>query len=403
MNAGQLDSLALSRYQVGRRTLLLGAATSPWASARPLQGPAAAEGRVLTVGPGAPFKELAAALAAARDGDRINMLPGTYRQPATEVTGRLHLRGLGSGAVLQAHDNLAAAKGILVVNGNVTVENMGFTGARRAYGNGAGIRFMQGRLQVRNCSFWDNEMGLLGSDHPEAELQVFDSVFRAAPRHQGQLHHLLYASTMARMEVQGCRFEGGWRGHLIKSRARENIIRYNLLRDGLGGEASYELELAEGGHNLVLGNVIVQSPGTQNRSIVAVGHNASPQLTHSLVFAFNTVVNQAWWPARFLRVWDRNLLQAKTLAVAHNLFVGRGETKLPKAFDMRGNQHLPLESLEDASADRFRLLSGCSAGVPSPTKLAADFSADWLPQRQFQAPVGTRPRTSRVCAGAVEG
>jgi hypothetical protein len=252
---------------------------------------------------------------------------------------------------------------------------------------------------VLGCNFWDNEMGLLGSDHPQAELRVQDSIFRAAPRHRGQLHHLLYASTMARLEVEGCRFEGGWRGHLIKSRARQNIVRYNLLRDGAGGEASYELELAEGGHNLVLSNVIAQAPGTQNRSIIAVGYNANPQLTHSLVFAFNTVVNQAWWPARFLRVWDRNMPQAKTLAVANNLFVGRGDTQLPKAFDARGNVHLPLDRLEDAAADRFRPVPGCLGLEPLP----GEWPTEWLPQRQFQAPVGTRPRTSKACAGAVEG
>ena len=109
------------------------------------------------------------------------------------------MRGLGAGAALQADTSLGGAKGILVVSGDVTVENMGFTGARRAFGNGAGIRFMQGRLQVLGCNFWDNEMGLLGSDHPQAELRLQTSVFRAAPRHRGQLHHLLYASTMARL------------------------------------------------------------------------------------------------------------------------------------------------------------------------------------------------------------
>jgi hypothetical protein len=399
MNAGQLDSLALSRRSAGRRALLLGAASCPWVLANAQQPPPDSVGRVLTVGPGAQYSGLQAALAAARDGDRIDLLPGTYRQPATEVTGRLHLRGLGDGAVLQADGNLAGAKGILVVSGDVTVENMGFTGARRAHGNGAGIRFMQGKLQVRGCNFWDNEMGLLGSDHPEAELRLQDSVFRAAPRHRGQLHHLLYASTMARLEVEGCRFEGGWRGHLIKSRARQNIVRYNLLRDGLGGEASYELELAEGGHNLVLGNVIAQAPGTQNRSIVAVGYNANPQLTHSLVFAYNTVVNQAWWPARFLRIWEQNMPQAKAMVVAHNVFAGRGDPKMPRTMAATGNVHLTLDQVEDAAAQLFQARLGCLAVQTA----SSGWATEWLPQRQFKAPVGTRPRTTQTCAGAVEG
>jgi hypothetical protein len=294
---------------------------------------------------------------------------------------------------------LATAKGILVASGNVTVENMGFTGARRAHGNGAGIRFMQGKLRVLSCKFWDNEMGLLGSDHPGAELRVHDSVFRAAPRHRGQLHHLLYASTMAHLEVEGCRFEGGWRGHLIKSRARHNLIRYNRLHDGVGGQASYELELAEGGHNLVLGNLIVQAPDTQNRSIVAVGHNANPQLTHSLVFAYNTVVNQAWWPARFLRVWDQNMPQTKPLVIERNLFVGRSDHKLPPSTTATGNVHLPLDQRVDAAADILQPRQKC----PLPGSASAGWALEWTPQRQFMTPVGTRPRSSQACAGATEG
>jgi hypothetical protein len=103
MNAGQLNRLALSRRAAGRRALLLGAASCPWVQASTQQPAPEPAGRVLIVGPGATFNGLQAALAVARDGDRIDLLPGTYPQPATEVAGRLHLRGLGAGAVLQAH------------------------------------------------------------------------------------------------------------------------------------------------------------------------------------------------------------------------------------------------------------------------------------------------------------
>lgn len=313
------------------------------------------------------------------------------------ISARLHLRGLGLGATFVAEGRLAADMGILVVRGDVTVENLGFTGARRAHGNGAGIRFEHGRLEVQRCTFTDNEMGLLGSDHPKAELRVIDSVFGAAPRHRGLLHHLLYASTMARLEVQGCRFEGGWRGHLIKSRARINDIRYNLLRDGPAGEASYELELAEGGHNLVLGNIIMQAPGTQNRSIVAVGYNASPSQSHSLVFAYNTLVNPGWWPARFLRIWPQKMAGAQPLVVAHNLFVGRGEMGIPPGYRSTGNLQLAVADLDDALADKFR------PSLPCPGQAADSFAwpGSWLPTREFSAPVGTRARSSWGCAGAV--
>jgi len=394
MNTREPNSLALLRGGEYRRLLVRGAAFWPWAGPLPAALPV---GRVLTLGPGAEFTDLAAAVSAAQDGDRIDVLPGTYRGQVAVIARRLHLRGVGPGATFAAAGRLAADMGILVVRGDVTVENLGFTGARRAHGNGAGIRFDHGRLDVRRCTFTDNEMGLLGSDHPKAELSVVDSVFGAAPRHHGQLHHLLYASTMARLEVQGCRFEGGWRGHLIKSRARINDIRYNLFRDGPSGQASYELELAEGGHNLVLGNIIVQAPSTQNRSIVAVGYNANPSQEHNLVFAYNTLVNQGWWPARFLRIWPQKMPVAQTLAVAHNLFVGRGDLGIPEGYGRAGNLQLAVADLEDALADKFKPSLPCR-GV-APDTLA--WPAKWLPRREFSAPVGTRPRSDWACSGAV--
>ena len=197
--------------------------------------------------------------------------------------------------------------------------------------------------------------------------------------------------------MQGCRFEGGWRGHLLKSRARHNLIRYDLMRDGLSGGASYELELAEGGDNTVVGNIFVQGPGTQNRSIVAVGYDAQPERGHRLVFAYNTVVNQAWWPAHFLRVWDRALPNVGTCTVAQNLFVGRGITGIPPDSDAGGNRQLLLDALENIGGDRYCPATACgavNAGI-------SQSSPAWLPERQFQLPLGTRVRSADGCRGAV--
>lgn len=388
MNARKPASLASPSAHPSRRALLGAAAWAATGAARAADAPAA---RVLTVGAGARFESLQAAVDQSRDGDRIDIWPGTYRGAGVLVHGRIHLRGLGTGATFESTGHPPADRGVLVVQGHVTIENLHLRGARRVHGNGAGIRFLDGRLEVRSCSFADNEMGLLGSDRPNAELRLLDCAFGSAPRHAGRLHHLLYASTMARLEVQGCRFEGGWRGHLLKSRARQNVIRYNLLRDGAEGGASYELELAEGGDNTVVGNIIVQGPGTQNRTIVAVGYDARPRGGHRLVFTHNTVVNQAWWPARFLHVWDQALPRPDSCTVAHNLFVGRGSSGIPPGGDAGGNRQVPLEALEDVARDRYRLATPCGAAS----------AAEDLPGREFQLPQGTRDRSPDACPGAV--
>ena len=374
---------------LGLRRALLAAATA-W----PLPGVAAATtGRVLTVGHGATFASLAAAVQASADGDRIELLPGTYRGDVAVVDRRgLTVCGLGAGAVLDAAGQHAAGKGILVVRGDVTLENITFRGARVPDGNGAGVRFDHGRLVVRRCRFIDNEMGLLTGNEPGSTLHIEDSAFADAPRHAGALHHLLYAGRIAQLTLQGCRFENGWRGHLVKSRARQNRIVCNLLRDGPQGGASYELELAEGGDSLVSGNVLVQAPGTHNPRLLALGFDADPARPHGLVLVHNTFVNTG--PGgRFLTLAAARLGPMAPLLVANNLLVGPGATGWPAAADGGGNLRLPLQQLHDASAGDYRPLR-CAAAVPLP--------AAWQPRLALRTPLGTLPlATPPACAGAL--
>ena len=47
-------------------------------------------------------------------------------------------------------------------------------------------------------------------------------------------------------------------GHLVKSRARENMIAYNRLTDGEGGTSSYIVDIPTGDTTIVIGNLIEQ-------------------------------------------------------------------------------------------------------------------------------------------------
>ena len=94
-------------------------------------------------------------------------------------------------------------------------------------GNGAGIRFETGRSTIDACSFADNEMGILTANSSDLSLEVSDSEFGDAPRHAGSLHHLLYVGAIGKFVLRGSRFHNGYRGHLVKSRARESHVLYN--------------------------------------------------------------------------------------------------------------------------------------------------------------------------------
>lgn len=326
--------------QVQRRSVCLGAAIGWLAPAVFAQS----AGRTLTVGPEKRLRTLRDAVNAASSGDVIELEPGEYHGDAAVVAlPHLTIRGLGSGAVLHADGRHAEGKAMLVVRGDVGLENLEFRGARVPAGNGAGIRFERGRLVVRRCRFFDNEMGILTANEADMMLDIVDCEFGAAPRHEGLLHHLLYVGAIGAFSIQGSRFSGGWRGHLLKSRALHNRVLNNRLDDRPSGEASYELEFPNGGHNIVVGNVIAQSARTQNPDLLSMGAEARNGMTGSLVLENNTFINAAGPNSRFVQVWTERLAGEVPVRMVNNRFVGPGQLHLPPPWDGGGNRRLALD------------------------------------------------------------
>jgi hypothetical protein len=241
------------------------------------------------------------------DGDVIEVMPGLYKGAVGVITHKqLVIRGLGERPVFDADGRQAEGKAIWVIrDGDITIENIEFRGARVPDANGAGIRFEKGRLLLRSCRFADNQIGLLTANFIDAELRIVDSEFSQAVRQVGSLPHLLYIGRIARAEITGSRFHQGFEGHLIKSRARVNHIAYNLIVDGPGGGASYEVDLPNGGDAIwVIGNLIGQSRDTQNPVMVAYGAEGRVWERNHLLMSHNTLVSNfplTW----FLRSWDR--------------------------------------------------------------------------------------------------
>ena len=351
------------------------------------------------------------AIGQAADGDVIELLPGEHRaQVAVLVQRRLTLRGAAGGSrpVLLAAGLSAEGKAILVVRGgSVQVENIEFRGARVADHNGAGIRFESGRLWVRNCAFFDNQNGILAGNVHDAELTVENSAFGQAPV-STRLPHLIYVGHIARFVLQGSHLSGGQRGHLVKSRARINEVRYNHLVDGADGRAAYELEFPNGGNATVVGNVIAQSEHSSNPAIVSFGAEgeapgagaastaAGGVPRHSLVLINNTVVNSGWRPAQFVRVHEDRLQSPVQQRWVNNLFVGLGVADVAWGDLTRGNFLVPPAMLSDRANGEFALAATswlAGRGVaPEAVNDSADVGlrARW-PAAEFTPPLGVRP------------
>lgn len=316
-----------------------------------------AQAAVIAIEPGGSVSLEEAALRA-KDGDTIELAAGDYRgQVAVFVQNRLTLRGVAGKTRLLAMGAAAEGKAILVLRGqNVAVEGIEFRGARVPDHNGAGIRLEQGSLTVRNCRFLDNENGILTANHPTMTLAIENSEFGNNGAGDGQSHNL-YVGAIDRLTVRGSYFHHAKVGHLLKSRARENDIRYNRLSDEIGGRASYELEFPNGGQAVVVGNLIEQSSSTENSKIVAYGAEGYRWPANALYLAYNTLVDDRASPGIMLDVRPG----AVRLVAINNLLVGLAPAfrrDLPGRFE--GNRAAQLDAFANANRDDYRLARNSS-------------------------------------------
>ena len=350
---------------------------------------------VLMVGPqGAPMS-MEEALRQAQDGDTIELLSGEYTgAPLVIENRRLLIRGVGKRPLIKGNGKMTSAKALwLVRGGEVTLENLEFRGARSNDGEGAGIRMEGGRLHLRKVALYDNEYGLFAPNAEQAELRIEDCEFGLAPRVVGGLHHLLNVARIAKLTVTGSRFQQGFEGQMLKSRARENLISYNFIHDGQRGGASYEIEIANGGLATIVGNVIGQGADSQNPVLVAYGTEKVGWDRNALVVAHNTFINYAWTPAWFVRVIDKNLPPDTEVVAVNNLLVGSG-LLWPALGGGRvtaaGNRHVSRRMLRDADTYAFELLPGSTwrGSAVDPRSVAG---RDLSPKGEFEWPVGVLP------------
>lgn len=370
-----------------------------WLLARPAwaQVPAASGGAtVLKVGPNRPLRTLAEAAAAATDGAMVEVDAGEYRgDVAFWPQNGLRLRAIGGRARLLADGAAAHGKGIFVVRGqDVRVEGFDFEGARVPSLNGAGIRAEAGSLHVVDCTFTDNESGILTGNEAGASLTIERCEFARQRRADGRNHHV-YAGAIARLEATGCHFHGADSGHLLKSRARDNLVAYNRLADGARGRASYELEFPNGGRAVVVGNVIQQGPLTENARIVSFGAEGLYPSKNELHMAYNTLVDERGAPGVFVSVRPG----ADRVRLVNNLLVGAGAPPADGA-EVRNNPVLALADLVDAAGGDYRVRRAAAAALKA-APLGAD--DELLPRSFFVAPraLADRPRTSLVLPGAL--
>jgi hypothetical protein len=276
----------------------------------PLILPATTSAATLTVGSDEVYKTIGAAVAAARDGDTIEVKAGLYENDYAEITKKVTLTAVGGFAKLHSTGLLPNRKAILITDTDITIKGFEFSGARVSGndgGNGAGIRYQGGNLTVEGCYFTDNQDGIMGTSDGTGTVTIKDSEFFANGAVTGPsagFTHNLYISTgVARLTIENSYFHGARVGHEMKSRAAQTVIRNSRFVDGPTGTASYSIDLPNGGQATIVGGQIEQGPKSQNPNIIAFGEEGNLHPGSKLTIENSLIENDLPSPSAY-GVWN---------------------------------------------------------------------------------------------------
>ncbi len=360
------------------------------------------------------------------DNDTIYLDGGVYLNDAVKWTKKnLKFIGLGMGSnrsIIRYTGDIPNGKGIFVFEtpstcDNPYLENIVFDGAQVSDadgGNGAGIRFQANNITVINCHFMNCQNGILEGNGgvTTSNVTILDSEFenngyqlQNDPTHSGYEHHIYIGASTDTLLVQNCYFHHPrGQANSIKTRAQRSFILYNLIDEEATGYGSWELNIAQGGLNIIMGNVIIQGPAGANHGII--GYDAATNPLEDFYFVNNTVINQFAGNIKYFNTVPSSGIN--TYKIYNNIFAsvpGASNTifsgNTPAALDSAGNA-LSVDyntfGFTNAIANDFSLTSDAAAAIDQGVNAGSTTTAySLIPVYQYES--NTSPLTPRMMSG----
>ena len=317
----------------------------------------------LTVGQGQQFATIGAAVAASRDGDVLQVQAGTYTNDFATINTKITLQGVG-GMVHVTNTSgwgLPGDKGLFVTNTDVTFDHFEISGAEGSSGNAAGIRYQAGNLMVTNSYFHDNENGILANPNPTGTVTIQNSEFAFNGNPNGSAGtHNIYIGDVAKLTIDNSYFHDMTNEfNQIKSRAAETVITNSRILD-LNGNASYEVDIPNGGKVTLANNFIQQGVNSGNIVIVGYGAEGITHSVNSLTMTDNTFINEI--QGRGILVYNPS---GAKVAMSGNDIWKVDWLEMPKGSNVTetGTTYLSSEPSFDTSHPH----TGASTPTPTPT------------------------------------
>ena len=262
--------------------------------------------------------------------------------------------------------------------------------------NGAGIRQEGPGLTVRSCYFHDNENGILAGKNPASEILIEHSEFANNGEGDGQTHNM-YISTVKSFTLRASYSHHAHIGHNVKSRALQTYILYNRIMDEETGDASYSIDLPNGGLSYIIGNLIQQGPKADNTGLITYGAEGLTNPIKTLYVVNNTLVNDGE-PGRFIFVNNG----AGPVQIVNNIFAGPG-TVLVGPGTLSHNLVSNRPGLLNAQAFDYRLVAGAPA-IDQGIDPGTGHGYNLTPTHEYEHPLGETPRITNgvIDIGAYE-
>ena len=373
-------------------------------------GVTTASAATLSVGPGKTYAKPCAAIAAAKDGDVIEITGNTtYSGDVCYINrNNLTIRGVNGRPKIDAAGKNAGGKGTWVVDGNnLTVDNVEMYGAKVPDANGAAFRLEATNFTLRNSFIHDNENGILANANTNSDILIEYSEFGHNGHGDGQSHNL-YIGHVKSLTFRYSFTHDANIGHNLKSRANTNMIaysRFSSLNPGetgstAAGKPSYEIDLPNAGTSYIIGNVIEQPAANQNPTMVAYGEEGATNIGSDLYVINNTFLND-YGDGTFLFVSGK--VSAPAL-VQNNIFVGNGTLSTQSAAILKNNYRAFAAGSADRSTGALRRFASAlviDAGT-DPGKSASGVALAPTGQYKDVASGEERPVAGALDLGAYE-